>query len=251
MAGAAERSVVHVEGRDDRNALVHLLIRHGITYDDEPWPLPLPEFREAPGSGGVDELLNAMATAVSFSSGRAVGFVLDADSPLIDRWRAVRGRLGAVDVVTPTDPPADGFIGESSRYGARVGVWLMPDNQHDGKLETFLRELIDQEDVLIGHAQAATEQAHELGAGFAATKKIKAVLHAWLAWQEEPGRKSLAGRAWQAVRDGDPGPVLPARQPHRRCVCGVVQAPVRNQVMPRRHALNRDTRPRLRGRFLV
>jgi len=184
MPGTMEKSVIRVEGPDDKHALIHLLIRHGIDYDSKPW---LPEFPEFKETEGLPNMLTGMATEIELSSGRAVGFVLDADSPLMNRWEAVRNCLKTVNVNTPKQPPAEGFIGESDSYRAKIGVWLMPDNQHDGKLETLLRTLIDEKDTLIEHATTATGTAKELGADFSETDRIKAVLHAWLAWQKEPG----------------------------------------------------------------
>jgi len=184
MPGAMERSVIRVEGRDDRHALVPLLLRHGIDYDTKPWPPQLPEFKE---TDSIEQMLQGMTTAIELSAGRAIGFVLDADSPLADRWRAVRDRLLQVNVETPDSPPPEGFVGDSPKYRARVGVWLMPDNRHDGKLETLLQTLVAEDNGLIGHATTATHTARTLGARFSEPDTIKAVLHTWLAWQEEPG----------------------------------------------------------------
>jgi hypothetical protein len=64
----------------------------------------------------------------------------------------------------------------------------MPDNQRDGKLENFLAELIAADDPLIGHAQKATAEARGLGATFSVPDVIKAEVHSWLAWQDEPGK---------------------------------------------------------------
>jgi hypothetical protein len=185
MPGSMERPQMHVEGIDDRHSIVHSLIRHGIDYDSKPWPTELPEFKD---SGSVGKLLEEMETVVELSTGRVVGFVLDADSPLLDRWNAVRDRLSRVGVDAPRQPPAEGFVGRSETFRAGVGVWLMPDNRHDGKLETFLRTLIDADDPLIDHATSATDAAKQLGAEFPNVDRIKALLHTWLAWQEEPGR---------------------------------------------------------------
>jgi hypothetical protein len=63
----------------------------------------------------------------------------------------------------------------------------MPDNVEDGKLEDFLIALISQNDLLIAHAKSATDEARTKGAGFSDPDAIKAVIHAWLAWQQEPG----------------------------------------------------------------
>jgi len=152
--------------------------------DSLPRPAALPEITPA---GDLDHLLHGVETAVMTSTGRAVGFALDADSPLADRWKAVRERLGKSDVKTPDIPPPEGFVGESAQYKAKVGVWLMPDNQQDGTLETFLRGLVDDGDPLIGHAECATTKAKGLGAAFRESDSLKATIHAWLAWQEEPG----------------------------------------------------------------
>ena len=182
MASSMEKAELHVEGDDDLHTIIQLLIRHGIDYDsrrDE-----LPDLKKA---DGVEKLLTSMEAVTMASAGRVVGFVLDANGPVPDRWRAVTGQLSKTGVSCPERPPAGGFIG-CSRHHATVGVWLMPDNQREGKLETLLRSLIDEQDTLIGHAEASTTAAKGMGARFSEPDQIKAVLHAWLAWQEEPGR---------------------------------------------------------------
>lgn len=184
MPGSLERPFLQVEGRDDKYALVNLLVRHGIDYDTKPWPPVFPEFKE---SGSLEQMLDGMETGVQASTGKPIGFVLDADEPLLDRWAAVRDRLRNVGVDAPIHPIPGGFIGYSETYKVTVGIWLMPDNQHDGKLETFLQELIDDHDELIGYAADATDAAKDLGAQFPPTAGIKAVLHVWLAWQKVPG----------------------------------------------------------------
>jgi len=184
MPLAEERTELHVEGDDDLHSLVHLLVLHGVDYDCKPWPSRFPVFKVAKT---CDQLLRGMETAVRASAGRAAGFVLDADAPLSERWREICRELAKTDIATPSQPPPDGFIGQSNTYRTRVGVWLMPDNQHEGKLEDFLRTLVAEEDSLIDHATASTDRARELGAGFSDPDCVKAIIRAWLAWQEEPG----------------------------------------------------------------
>lgn len=185
MSGQFGAPTIFVEGKDDLYAIVHLLIRHGIPYDRKPWPPGLPTFKPAEG---VEELLSGIALGVKVSTNKTIGFVLDADSPLASRWDAVRRQLGQAGVDTPEALPTDGFTGESPKYRARVGVWLMPDNQQDGRLETLLQSLIDENDALINHAGLATCEAKWLGAKFSTPDLGKATLHTWLAWQEEPGK---------------------------------------------------------------
>ena len=186
----AERSQLRVEGRDDNHAIRHLLVRHGLDYDRRPWPAWLPSIESA---GGKDDLLDDVQRSIRASSGRAVAFVLDADFPLRDRWRAMSARLSAVGVEVTKNIPHDGFVGESGEYRARVGVWLMPDNRQEGErgegtLERFLETLVQEADPLLPHAREATRRAKtEHGASYPDGDVKKAVLHAWLAWQKEPG----------------------------------------------------------------
>ena len=181
----AERSQLWVEGTDDDHTIRHLLIRHGVEYDQKPWPAKVPSIEQA---GDKEQLLRTVKLGISASSGRAVGFVLDADSSLRDCWQSILSRLREAGVDAPQDVPHEGFVGESRAYNTRVGVWLMPDNQQGGALENFLSTLIEEENQLLCHAQASTIQAKNgHGANFRDVDKNKAVLHAWLAWQEVPG----------------------------------------------------------------
>lgn len=125
---------------------------------------------------------------MKFSTGHSVGFVLDADEAAESSWQAVRGRLSFLDPRPPTELPATGFIANVPDYRARVGVWLMPDNRTSGALEHFLKDLVDENDPLLALAHESTAAAHERGATFPEVKHMKAVIHAWLSWQEEPGR---------------------------------------------------------------
>jgi hypothetical protein len=181
MPANEARSKLYVEGRDDEHAIANLIEIHGIDYrkiDAAPKIEPIT---------GVESLLKFIETAVEVSGGRAVGFVLDADAPLADRSASVRQHLVNAKVEdVPEAIPADGFIG-TSNFKSRVGIWLMPDNGRDGTLEEFLRDLVAEHDSIIGHAESATDQAKTLGAGFPPQDHLKAVIHAWLAWQDVPG----------------------------------------------------------------
>ncbi len=190
MGTMGKRPNLHVEGKDDLHALIHLLERHGVSFDPEDFR---DGFNKPPmlveSKGGVEALIEGITTTIQAATNQAVGFVLDADAPVLDRWSQVHHRLTEAGVEAPVDgPPAEGFIGESAKFKARVGVWLMPDNEQDGKLENFLRTLIKDGDPLIAHVQESTDRARVLGATFSDFDTIKAVIHCWLSWQAEPGK---------------------------------------------------------------
>ena len=183
MGVSLECSKLHVEGQDDQHAIVHLLLRHGISLDHDPLRV---DVKVEQNDNGV---LDAMNVAIKASAGRSVGFVIDADRTIADRWQQICGRLNPLGIQTPESPPAAGFIQDLDSFRVRVGVWLMPDNKQDfGKLEHLLRALVPNGDVLISHAEKSTVEASALGASFSEKDRIKAVLHSWLAWQQEPGR---------------------------------------------------------------
>lgn len=182
------RSELRVEGPDDQHTLIHLLIRHGLEYETEEglWPAKLPKVKEASGRDGV---LAGMKEAVRLGTDLTMGFVLDANDSLGGRWRSISDRLSSVGVADiPEVIPSNGYIGFSEQYRTRVGVWLMPNNRTQGALEQFLETLIADGDALFVHARQTTTDASRIGAPFRKADEAKARLHAWLAWQEEPGR---------------------------------------------------------------
>ena len=201
-----ERSTLHVEGTDDVHVVRHLLLRHGINCpvtrrlaDDV-----APNIPQIKAAGDKDAVLDAIGTSVPVSNGRSVGFVLDADVEARDRWRAVCGRLRVFGLQLPNEIPPEGYVGDVAQYQARIGVWLMPDNQREGALEHFLADLVDDNDTLLPIAERSTGEAAESGAEFPDVDRQKAVLHTWLAWQKEPGRPYGTAIKARYFRDDSP-----------------------------------------------
>ena len=186
---AIERSVLRVEGHDDAHSIKHILRLHGWTCpvgreQGENYTENAPAIEPA---GSVTALLDGMGDAIRFSTGRAAGFILDADEAAGDRWREICDCFRAIQLEPPSRIPEDGYVTEAARYRSRVGVWLMPDNRRSGALEPFLRDLVDTNDPLLPLAERSTDDAKNAGARFPNNRRDKAVLRAWLAWQEEPG----------------------------------------------------------------
>lgn len=185
-----ERSALFVEGKDDQHVVKHLVRRYGIEC-----PLSSEVIRDSLSSkipeiilaGNKDKVLGAMTNAVKFRNGHSVGFVIDADDAVSNSWQAVRQRLSFLNQELPRTIPVTGFIAEVPEFTVRVGVWLMPDNRSPGALEHFLDDLVDPTDSLKSFAHGSTTTALDHGAKFPDVKHMKAVIHTWLAWQEEPG----------------------------------------------------------------
>ena len=202
------RSNLHVEGPNDVHVVHHLLLRHGFDCPIRGDKRPQHEFAESvpeiTPAGDKDAVLATIKTAVPVSNDRSVGFILDTDENPRSRWRAVCDRLEVFGLQLPDEIPNEGFVVDVEDFRARVGVWLMPDNQRAGALEHFLQDLVADNDPLLPLAESSTAQAMARGAEFAEIHRQKAVLHTWLAWQEVPGRPY--GTAIQAryFRDDSP-----------------------------------------------
>ena len=187
------KGVLHVEGKNDMYAIGDLLKKAGSPQDRIKGPVVFKKASEDGGKEGVDGVLRAMDVGlpVAAAGEPILGFVLDMDDQFAGRWDAVRGRLanaGMMDI--PLRPPAEGYVAVHPETGARVGVWLMPDNMErdHGTLEHFLETMIPADDALIEHARAATDHAKNvLKARFPEPHRPKAVMHTWLAWQEKSG----------------------------------------------------------------
>ena len=161
--------------------------------DKEPRDVQIDDAAKGEEGYGRDKLLGLIKTAVKASTGSAIGFVIDADHSATSTWDAVRHRIEeAIKEVggTPKLPqafPVSGLIVDVPELKSRIGVWIMPDNSSSGILEDFLKTLVKAGDRLLSHSQRATDEAIQLGATFSAEAKPKAMIHAWLAWQEKPG----------------------------------------------------------------
>jgi hypothetical protein len=132
---------------------------------------------------GVENAVDALA--VSVRTYRRVGIVVDADTDRQNRWDGIKSKLQGVGFTLPAIPNPNGTI--ISIDGKRVGVWLMPSNQSPGKLEVFLAILDPSSDGCWGWADEASKGTADRGALFSESDFIKAPIHAWLAWQREPG----------------------------------------------------------------
>jgi hypothetical protein len=176
--------VLVVEGKDELRVLPELLELAGI-----PWPKGDEPVRieEQDGIGKILEF-GFIETTLKASGVKAVGIVVDANGDPAARWDQLRVRLAAIFPGFPAELPATGVIHEVANR-PRMGVWLMPDNVRAGMLETLLLALRGDDPVLHDHVRDATHQAHVLGAPFRDAHREKAELHAWLAWQDPPGRQ--------------------------------------------------------------
>ncbi|MGW8257498.1 MAG: DUF3226 domain-containing protein [Thermoguttaceae bacterium] len=188
--------ILYVEGKDDISVVSNLLLRHGVDTECGKKHLEIKD------KGGVDSLLESIPDAIRSSTELPVGFVIDIDIKVCDRWSAVKNKLPQIKIPPPDTCPANGFFGQLPDYPHRFGIWLMSDCQADyGKIEDLVNTLISGNDPLRSHARHSVTQAEKLVAEanktiaekesqwkiFREADRIKAEVHTWLAWQKSPG----------------------------------------------------------------
>jgi hypothetical protein len=167
-----------LEGRDDRHVLGNLLYNHGfggaLDYKEK---------------DGIEHLLESLADELEATDADRFGIVVDADVDLPSRWAKLQGILiaaGYTEVPGGPDPTGTVIPGPDGKV---VGVWIMPDNRVSGMLEDFVGSFIEKDDSLWPKAQSDVNGIPNEHRKFKPTYLSKAMVHTWLAWQEEPGTR--------------------------------------------------------------
>ena|ERR1700722_5614234 len=179
---AKERMLV--EGVDDIYAIAEFMGHHVA------WNPPPVQIVERNG----EEIFVPGTISAELKSSPKVGVVVDANSNPTGRYQKIRKEALSLFPDIPEVLPPEGMIATNSK-GNRFGIWLMPDNQQTGMIETFLHWLVpDEQTNLWKYAQGAASVAKEIhGAPFTSAHLDKARIHTFLAWVDPPG-ESL-GRA--------------------------------------------------------
>jgi len=176
----AAKKILLVEGIDDEHVLKHLCGTRGVQKLDE-----------IKQQGSVDQLLENFPVRLKESDVEVLGVVIDADTDLAARWQALHDRLAKAGYQNiPANPSPDGTVltPPANTLLPRFGVWLMPDNQSRGILEDFLRFLVPPGSQLFEHVKSSVASIPESERRFRQLAEPKAIIHTWLAWQEEPGK---------------------------------------------------------------
>lgn len=133
---------------------------------------------------GVLKRLNALI--IRPNPPQTIGVMLDADLSLDSRWDSIRGKLRHYNYTFPNTPNINGTIVEDTSDRSKLGFWLMPNNQESGMLEDFCAELAEPSS--LAYARECVEVAHTKNVTtFKDVHRSKAVIHTYLAWQDEPG----------------------------------------------------------------
>lgn len=213
---AAPNKYLLVEGKNDQHVLFSLLATHSIPADSKEKPLKDSDairidkiYKETDEDIDPADYFYNQLKMIPESG--CLGIILDADFNLAGKWEALRTRLiklGFPDSTIEKMPLPTGAIIRIEDKPT-VGIWLMPDNTVEGELEHFLELLVPRREenplwsrVLETLADMPPEQDFpDYSKRFKEQDRRKAMIHTWLAWQEEPGKplgQALTARYFDA-----------------------------------------------------
>ena len=178
--------VLLVEGKQDRFVIPELIEANGVSWGTRKNPVVFIRDYD-----GYQKLVDpdVISTELQASGLSALGIMIDADDNPTGRWQSIRSASLKSIPDIPEVLPEDGLI-HTTPTGIKFGIWIMPDNNMRGMLETFLTYMIPTDrEALWQFAQAATNEAKGKGALFTNPHIDKANIYTWLAWQNPPGRQ--------------------------------------------------------------
>ena len=201
--GAGSGAAPVVEGRDDENVVVQLLMRHNVfahashgpplAKAAQPSVQVIVEFAQSDKSSRRQQIGTAGGHRCAASGNQrqmqSDTLLMPMTQLLLNGASHKRGSRFEMDsnrppasVVTPHAISVNGFVGHHQGTGTPIGVWIMPDNQRDGRIEHFLRDLIDANDELLPFAETCSRHAKDSHAT-GLRRKIFLTLHWHPGWR--------------------------------------------------------------------
>lgn len=169
-----------VEGVDDKEALFQFF--NATQIDNR-------AHFDVAAKHGVEEALKSFRVELKGARYQRLALIVDADLDAQRTWTRVRSILTTAGYPrVPEDVPPHGIaLPPFNAFAPSVGVWVMPGQAAPGAMEDFLSTLVPADDPLLAHADRTLDQLPEQR--FKPVHRSKALLHTWLAWQEEPGTR--------------------------------------------------------------
>ena len=168
-----------VEGNDDQHVVWALCQQFDIA-----------ETFDVVDSKGVPKLIADIPVRIKQRETQSLGILADADyEGPNSRWKQITEKLKGLDYSVPNTPTALGTIIPSPAINRpQVGIWLMPNNQDIGMIEDFVRLLVPTDDKSLQLAKETITTLEERNLQrYIPNHRAKALIHTWLAWQEDPG----------------------------------------------------------------
>lgn len=203
------RNVLLVEGQDD----LHVVLQLYMEIERREPNFCIRDMK------GLSNLLADMNNEIR--SRDIVGVIVDADrddessqhaDAVASRWREIADKIEEIGIAVPPER-ADGVVIHGKPDGAsrlaRVGIWVMPDNEQPGELENFVDTMISPDDPArllakdyIDRALTEISLDDDIGR-LREGKRLRGEVHAWLATRRRPRHLGAAIEAAYLNTDGE------------------------------------------------
>ncbi len=187
MVSSDKSKQLIVEGHQDKRVIPYLIEANGIPWPKDGEPVEITAYG---GDGFIDRY--RISARLKEKRLTHLGLMVDADEDSSARWRSIRDACLPSIPEIPEQIPETGLI-FNTKDGKKFGVWIIPDNQTRGMLETFLAYMVpDGNEPLWQYAQEVVIEAKKRGISdelFIDSHFDKARIYSWLAWQKPPGRQ--------------------------------------------------------------
>lgn len=177
-----QSKVLLVEGAGDEGVIKEIL---------NEWNVPCPCIKACGSDAQVFQALKLYLS--NPGQYKTIGVIVDADINPVGRLQrfvqvlnaSKRFRLDENNPLTAEGLITDGVVVDA----ARVGLWVMPDNQSHGMLEDFLAVMADTaHPELMVESESAISNIESKGLQqYTPRHRPKAKIHTYLAWQKDPG----------------------------------------------------------------
>ena len=165
-----------VEGNDDLHVVLALLRKFNI-----------PQTFQIVDCKGIDSLLKSLPVRLKASGVEKIALIVDADQNISGRWIELGAVLKPLVADFP-DIPAQAGTFLKTNTNQEIMIWIMPNNEISGMLEDFINFLIPENDSLKTYVDQSLTEIETAGLNnYPLNQHSKALIHTWLAWQEDPG----------------------------------------------------------------
>ena len=148
-----KRQILFVEGYTDLNFVKSFVGIHGSRWNEDVTISPAFGYEKA-----INNFCGALSNPSAYSR---VGLIVDADNVCADRYKLIQDTLNTIisDPLTLPSLPITGLI--ATYYGMRYGIWIMPNCQGKGALESFLYNKISRPNSLLNEVETAINTLEE------------------------------------------------------------------------------------------
>lgn len=168
--------MILVEGNNDEHFIYNLCSRLNFS----------PVFK-VKNCESIELLYKKLQAELDSDRTQPLGIIVDSDENIESRKSEIQKLVKPYYSLTSSDFTPYGLVFNPGNE-PKFGVWIWPDNQKNGILEDLYLDLVQDHDALLEESKRVVENLKTIEPWrFKKQHKSKAIVHTWLAWQDNPG----------------------------------------------------------------